>query len=260
MSKHSPTRSPLKDRPLRLPGQSIQEEIDRVIDNGILTPIIFSGSFTAFAIAGWLQVLSGKPPNLWLISLVAAVSLIYATISIIRSRRRLTQLRLGRDGERIVAEQLDSLKRRGAAVIHDIPAEGFNIDHVIISTKGVFVAETKTRSKRVHASPTVKYDGKVILVDGLLSDRDPLIQIDANVRWITSILEASTGKKFPVKGVILFPGWFVEPIPPNSKVWVLEPKALPAFIGNEPVRIRDEDVHLAVYHLSRIVRAATNSA
>jgi hypothetical protein len=255
MGKRTPTRSPLSDRPLRLPGQSVQEEIDRVVDDALVGPILFAAGFTGLALAGWIQVLSGKPPNPWLLSLVAAISLAYAAISIVRARKRLSSLRLARDGERIVAEQLDALKQEGAGVLHNIPADGFNIDHVIISTKGVFVAETKTRSKRIRSSPTVKYDGKLILADGIPPDRDPIAQVEANARWIASTLKSSTGKSFPVKGVILFPGWFVEPLPPNAKIWVLEPKALPAFIRNEPVRIQEEDVHLAVYHMSRIVRA-----
>ena len=39
------------------------------------------------------------------------------------------------------------------------------------------------------------------------------------------------------------------------EVWVLNPKALAAFIENEPVCVRDEDLHLAKYHLSRYIRS-----
>ncbi len=37
--------------------------------------------------------------------------------------------------------------------------------------------------------------------------------------------------------------------------WVLEPKALLAFIENERTRVPDSDVALAAYHLSRYVWA-----
>jgi len=55
----------------------------------------------------------------------------------------------------------------------------------------------------------------------------------------------------------VFPGWFVEPLVGAAKfdVWVLEPKALPAFIDNEPDRIPPPDVALAAFHLSRYIRA-----
>jgi hypothetical protein len=64
-----------------------------------------------------------------------------------------------------------------------------------------------------------------------------------------------TGKEFPVRPVVLFPGWFVEPFPKGSLVWVLNPEALPSFIEHEPNRINESDLHLAAYHLARYIRA-----
>ena len=58
-------------------------------------------------------------------------------------RRRAKSLKLGRDGEREVAEVLDWLKQDGAQVIHDLPTSKSNIDHVVISTRGIYVMETK---------------------------------------------------------------------------------------------------------------------
>jgi hypothetical protein len=71
------------------------------------------------------------------------------------------------------------------------------------------------------------------------------------------MLAETTGKKLPVRAAIVFPGWFVEPSGDAKRlgVWGLEPKALLAFIENEPVRLSDADVALAAYHLSRYVRA-----
>jgi hypothetical protein len=41
---------------------------------------------------------------------------------------------LGREGELIVAESLEKLRALGAHAFHDIPAAGFNLDHVLLST------------------------------------------------------------------------------------------------------------------------------
>jgi hypothetical protein len=35
---------------------------------------------------------------------------------------------------------------------------------------------------------------------------------------------------------------------------VLEPKQLPGFVGQEPKRLRPDDVTLATFHLSRYIR------
>jgi hypothetical protein len=43
-------------------------------------------------------------------------------------------------------------------------------------------------------------------------------------------------------------------------VWVLEPKALPAFIEQERAQSAPADVSLAAYHLSRYVRTEIENA
>jgi hypothetical protein len=72
--------------------------------------------------------------------------------------------------------------------------------------------------------------------------------------------QESTGKPFAVRGVVVVPGWFVEQRSPRGDVWVLEPKALPAFIEQEPASIAPADVALAAFHLSRYVRSEAEKA
>jgi len=43
----------------------------------------------------------------------------------------------------------------------------------------------------------------------------------------------------------------------GQEVWILNPKALPTFISNEPVMLKDTDVHLTAFHLSRYIRTFT---
>lgn len=61
-----------------------------------------------------------------------------------------------------------------------------------------------------------------------------------------------------LKKVVLFPGCLIEPTAESkqSDVWVLNPKALPAFIANSQKRLSGEDVRLVAFHLSRFVRAS----
>jgi len=42
--------------------------------------------------------------------------------------------------------------------------------------------------------------------------------------------------------------------PKGAEVWVLNPKALPAFLDHEEITMSPEDVSLVNYHLSRYVR------
>ena len=170
--------------------------------------------------------------------------------------RRVENLKQGRDGERAVGQYLERLREDGAQVFHDIPAKGFNVDHVVISPHGIYVIETKTLSKPVQGKPTAWVrDGKLV-VGGRVPERDPIEQARAVADWTQTLLRDSTGRTFPVRPVVVLPGWFVERVDTNATngVWVLNPKALPAFIANEPSALRTEDVKLAAYHLSRYVR------
>jgi hypothetical protein len=72
---------------------------------------------------------------------------------------------------------------------------------------------------------------------------------------VKQLLNESTGKVFSVRPVVVFPGWYIETTSGSLReVWVLEPKALPAFLGNAAKLLSSEDVNLAAYHLSRYVR------
>ncbi len=245
-------RSPLKERPLHYAGQSLDDQIKKQFEDlsiwywSIVILIICTVEL-------WLQLLTptAKP---WLSTVVAVVLAIYGSIRIYRIRRNIVQLRLGRDGEKIVAETLDVLKQEGDVILHDIVADKFNLDHVVCSKHGIFVIETKTRSKPARGNPTVVFDGKRILVDGMESERDPVNQAMALACWLEQTVLDSTGKRFPVKPVIVFPGWFVETIVKGAPVWVLNPKALVSFVRNSPVTIPDSDLHLVVFHLTRYIR------
>jgi len=248
-------RSPLKEPPLRLPGQSVDEEIKRLIEERVVNYALVVLVFFLFASISWIQVLTHSQLNPWLLSAVAVAGIAYCTFRIWQTTKEVQRLRLAGDGERTVAEQLDVVKREGAIVFHDVVGDGFNIDHVVLSNHGIFVVETKTRTKPAKGSPSVTFDGNTLLINGFEPKRNPITQVQGNTRWLAEALRTSTGKEFPIRPVVLFPGWFVEPFPKGSSVWVLNPQALPSFIKHEPILINDSDLHLAAFHLARYIRA-----
>jgi hypothetical protein len=140
--------------------------------------------------------------------------------------------------------------------LHDIQGDGFNVDHVVVSSRGIFCIETKTISKQ-RADAVVRFDGTRVFVDGRSPDRDPVKQVTATAKWLCEQIAESTGKRFWVRPVVVYPGWYVETPPEarGSSVWVLEPKALAKWIENEPSSIDDSDVSLIAYHLTRMIRA-----
>lgn len=96
---------------------------------------------------------------------------------------------------------------------------------------------------------------KLSLVAGFKPDRDPIVQAKAQSSWLRELLSESTGRKFSVRPVVLFPGWLVEQGKGTTReVWVMNPKALPQFLEHEPKVLEQADVNLASYHLSRFIR------
>lgn len=261
-ANRSGKRSPLKQKPLRLPGASLGEERTRILDD-VLLPVLLAASFAvAFAGVEWWRSLTQSPPQPVVATILALCVVAFCAFRVRGVRARLRLLRLGMEGEQVVGQFLEAHRGEGWHIFHDIPGLGFNIDHVVVSPKGVFAIETKTYSKPVNGEAKVKYDGDKVLVNGSEPDRDPVAQARAVRDWIRDLLFDTTAIKYPVRGVVVFPGWWVEP-PKTGKrpeIWVLNEKAFVKFVDNQPVVIRSEDVALAASRLSNYITSESRPA
>lgn len=248
-------RSPLNAAPLRTAGQSLSEEILSVSYDGMLAPLLLALFMGVIAGLDWWRYALSIKPNPW-VSTVAAVGLVlYALFRFFRTAKQLNRLRLGRDGERAVAQYLEWFRTAGFFVFHDIPNEGSNIDHVILGTRGLFTIETKTLSKPARGECKVRVVEGRILLNGRPLDRDPIVQAKAQARWLSTFLAEAQFKAF-VQPVVVFPGWFVEPFDMRREgVWVLEPKALDKFLANEPEKFSKDQVKAMASALSSFVRS-----
>lgn len=252
--RNAEKRSPLKDRPLRNPGQSVEERRRNLVETAF-EPALVAGVLVILAGIEWYRYYVSLPPKPIPFTVVALVAVSYAAFRIWRALPKARALRLAIEGERAVGQFLERLREDGYQVFHDVVGSGFNLDHVVIGPAGIFAIETKTRSKPARGEARVVCDGHRILVNGLESDRDPIVQGKAQASWLRVLLSESTGRKFRVRSVILFPGWFVEQDPESRRdFWVLEPKALRNFLKNQPEVLNTEDVKLASFHLSRFIR------
>ena len=247
---------PLKDKPLRNPGQWLDEEIDRQVNDGFMPYFISVVLFWALTGMEALEKYRHLAPQPAIFGAIAIVATILAAIRFRKTYRIVQNLRQGRDGERAVGQYLERLRAHGAEVFHDIPGDGFNLDHVVIASQGVFAIETKAWSRRSATSRIRAKDG-ALYKEGQKVDPNPVEQVAASAKWLAELLKETTGKSLPVQGIVVFPGWFVEPMDAatKSRAWVLSPKAVPAFVAKEPNRLLDPDVRLAAFHLGRYVRA-----
>jgi hypothetical protein len=121
----------------------------------------------------------------------------------------------GFDGERAVAEELNHLMRDGFWVFHDMECRTensiWNIDHIVIGHTGVFLIETKTRSRSeayaANPDEPIIYDGRTLhFPSGKLEDSS-LRQVFRNATHLGVWLREMTGEKLYVRAVLALPGW-----------------------------------------------------
>ncbi|HBG62157.1 MAG: hypothetical protein A2Y03_00525 [Omnitrophica WOR_2 bacterium GWF2_38_59] len=247
-------KSPIKGRSLRHAGQSLDERLDDLINEKAFAYIIAIFVFILFASYEWLQYFNIK---LELMTFVAVPAILFCMYKLKEISKEARAIKLGRDGERDVGQYLENLRESGYRVFHDIIGDNFNLDHVIISTKGLYVIETKTYRKPLKGDSRITFDGKKLIIPGCKEQSGPIVQVNAAASWLKNRIQESTGKSFSVKPVILFPGWYVESTEKakQSNVWVLSPKAFPTYIDNQPEVMTKEDMMLVVFHISRYICA-----
>jgi hypothetical protein len=249
------SQSPLKDQPLRLPGQSLDEEIDKWQNDRILDYFLAASSFFMLAFTEWFGYLTHAPRHPILFSGCAVVAIAGLVWRVFYIRRKLRPLKLGRLGERVVGQFLEGFRGRGGRVFHDVPGKGFNVDHVVICPQGIFAIETKTWSLPWPAAKIITRDGE-LLKAGFKPDRDPIAQAAAAAQWMQDLLARRVGHRVDVRAVVAVPGWSVEAALEHGTVCVIEPKQLPDHIAKQRTTLSAKEIRQLAFQLSRHIREA----
>jgi hypothetical protein len=238
----------------KVPG-IFREQVDGIKEETraeILSPFLF----WLVAIISWIYSLTPAKPSPWAFTFFALVATWVAVRRIRALLKRRKNLQKGLVGEQILGKFLEEqLMPHKYQVIHDLVCKDgdrtFNIDHVVVGPTGVFSIETKYWKKPAGPDHQVFYDGKRILVDGHAPDNDPLIEAVAGAKSVQAILESRTGKRFDVKPVVVFLGWYTTKNPKDAPAWVLNEQAVPVFIKNDFRELSHDDGLLAIAQLKQ---------
>ncbi|MGY0504882.1 nuclease-related domain-containing protein [Luteimonas sp. e5] len=211
-------RSPLHGKQVgHVPGQQLLERIERHdTEAGIGFDLMLLALPLMFMIwatlrLDWTQLRWGVGETLFAIGWAAFFG--YGLWHYQRHYRRREQVRDGLLAERVTGMQLNRLMAQDCMVMHDLPAEGFNIDHIVIAPRGIYAVETKSFRKPKNAEPntpaTVTYDGGM-LDFGDFKTRKPLEQSRRHAKWLADFLRESMGEPIPVRPCVALPGWFIQ--------------------------------------------------
>jgi len=210
-------RSPIRIDLLRGPGHTLREQLEEAnsdvladVFGLIVVPLALLAIFLGQSHVRGLQEMMRLAPVYVLLALAVIGYMVW---KLVKAGERLDRIRAGFDAEVAVGQELDQLMRQGAVVFHDLPAENFNIDHVVISTEGVFAVETKgfTKPKRGRgkADATVVFDGKALKFP-TWTTKEPLEQAERQAAWLAKWVSSAVGSTIHVLPVLALPGWFVE--------------------------------------------------
>ena len=208
------------------------------------------------AVIEWIHWFWNVPPMPGLTTVFAVLLVGISIFTFYWTRPALRNLKQGRLGEQVVAQELERLRVLGYEVFHDIMDEskGCNVDHVLVGPGGVFTVETKTWSKCGAGSVTV--EAGEVRINGVAVEHDCLAQARAQASSVRDLIQALTGETFSVQPVLVFPGWFVVPPTQPSDVWVLNPKLFAISLKQAGRRLSPNQIRLVTHHLERCVREA----
>ena len=209
-------QSPLTRRQLREPGQSLRDRLDEAFQalflDGALGPLITLSPL----VYGMGRMVFGEEQN-WLewaaYGLACALLVLVFALRLTRHFQRIRKLKLGLACELSIGQELDQLIRPEqltSMVYHDVPAEGFHIDHLVVTPAGAYAIRTKARSRPLDALGALKDEVK--LKDGRLyfpgyRERKPLRETRTARDWTAAWLKRECGVEVPVHGILALPGW-----------------------------------------------------
>lgn len=212
-------RWPLEVNALQLPGEPLRRRLvsaDEAVSNRVVALMMLG----PIATAAWLLI--HAPSVDWSVVvwtghdtvLLLAVLLIIAALVVSLTRLRLTSRRSHQvlAAELAVGQALTALIAEGYAVLHDVPADGFRIDHVVVGHSAVFAIESgacKPPAEHERESARLLFDGECLHFPDH-PDSNVVAKARANALWLADYLASELGEPIKVVPVLAVPGWVVE--------------------------------------------------
>jgi hypothetical protein len=216
--KRDARRSPLNGKKLaNLPGQQLMARVndhgDDLLGSAAVMYFSFPVMLFAWAIARvqWESVHFGVTEGIFLIGALGLFAFGFRGFT-----RHWDARQKARDGlvaEQMTGQLLNRLIGSDCIVAHDLPCDGFNIDHVVITPRAIYAVETKSfRKPRGSADDShykVMFDGEALRFPDW-TDNGPIVQARRQGQWLARYLRESVGRDIPVIPAVALPGWWIE--------------------------------------------------
>ena len=259
-------KSPQSEKLLRPPGHSLSLRLDTILDT-VLDDVFAACGLSAFAglcLVALDSLWAGHSPFSWLAAGVFVLALFviasaFAAVKAFRGFKAAQNIRLGLRGEQAVAEALGEVADSGYRAFHDLPGgDNWNIDHVAVGIRGVFLIETKARRRRPsrtgQPAHEVNFDGETLQFP-TGRETKPMEQAKRNAAWLENYLTKKTGEPVRVEPLVVLPGWFVRiAAKGNFPVKAMNANYLVRFLQGQPETIPPAQVRRMIAALDEKCR------
>ena len=197
--------------------------------------------------------------SLALINVGGVGGVIYQFARCLQVFKIIEAVRLGLRGEQAVGEALADARIAvaGYRVFHDVPGDGkWNIDHVLVGPAGVFVLETKARSKRPgregQAKHEVQFDGRMLRFPNW-DDHETVRQVERNTEWVRKFLADFAPPELAYQPAVVVPGWYVTSLG-NYPVKAMNTTYLPNYLASMKRRFESDELKAVIRRLDERCR------
>jgi hypothetical protein len=252
------SRAPFKELQRRPAGETIRIKLE-ALDDKITDETLWLLLFPMLMILGLFAQHPKDFITPVLFFMFSAGSSAFFGFKLFKLLRSRANYRLGFEGERFVGEELSRLIVLGFEIYHDVPFDGFNIDHVLVGPRGVFVVETKTRRKPVDEDGRmefrVQFDGK-FLQWPWGADSYGIEQAKNNAKTLATWLNSAAGENVWATPILTLPGWLVERKAPSDGIHVLNPKEIYQVCSSYPEKLTEPQIRRICHQLDQKCRIA----
>lgn len=235
-------------------GESLEERLRDLISS-LYEVLMLPAFWTVLVVYYWLIALGviavGIVPAV-LLTVVLLVLSIRAARKYLVIKKDIYRCRKGLEGERFVGNMVSKLSSTTNFVFHDIACKygsdektWRNIDHVIVSTKGIFAIDTKNWAlldREYNQADYIFDNGLLVNSAGELQD-GVIEEVDQEAVFLENKIKEWLGVQYPVKRVCIMIGAYIKYAKKDfSKYWIFSENGFVSFFENEHECIPMNDV------------------